>query len=447
MPMLMSRAPLPRVSCTELHKNGAVAFHLLRIRYGKGEGRVGNPDKHFRSPAAFVTDSSGSQKDLRIFAIPAVSEQSARRPAHVLRKDEDDGSCLLPLAKYLESREGEEPQGVYALYSDKEIVQYVGCSNNMVLSIEGHLQRVGKERCAFVRSMVFGNRAMATPHHLQQEALRWIEEFDQIPPGNAQEVDLWEGPVDTDLQRSSGNETPINELQDDTRHGGNSGVVAETADGAASIAAQASPGAYASDPGKEEQDSRGPNGSTSSQAQQADHSQVVSPFTDAEVHRSMGESLDYGDCPKMTVESVNRALDQVRPYLIADGGNVEVAHVSAGVVFLRLEGACDTCASSATTMRLGIERSLQTTFGEQLREVVQVDQGVSQVITVTTVQSHLNKLQDAIYGAGGKVEVVDIKQGTCVIKFHGSESLGKGIAAAIKDTFPRDIKQVILVGF
>ena len=41
----------------------------------------------------------------------------------------------------------------------------------------------------------------------------------------------------------------------------------------------------------------------------------------------------------MTVESVHAALDEVRPYLIADGGDVTVAAVEAGTgtVFLRLE--------------------------------------------------------------------------------------------------------------
>lgn len=64
------------------------------------------------------------------------------------------------------------------------------------------------------------------------------------------------------------------------------------------------------------------------------------------------------DYPPLTLAFVDRALDEVRPYLIADGGNVEVAEVEDGVVKLRLQGACGTCASSAATMKMGIERSL-----------------------------------------------------------------------------------------
>lgn len=39
----------------------------------------------------------------------------------------------------------------------------------------------------------------------------------------------------------------------------------------------------------------------------------------------------------MTVEAVDRALDDVRPYLIADGGNVDVVTVEGGRVFLQLQ--------------------------------------------------------------------------------------------------------------
>ena len=75
-----------------------------------------------------------------------------------------------------------------------------------------------------------------------------------------------------------------------------------------------------------------------------------------------GSSHDYDDdeeLPPLTSYLVDKALDEVRPYLIADGGNVEVAAVQDGVVMLRLQGACGTCPSSTATMKMGIERSLR----------------------------------------------------------------------------------------
>ena len=44
----------------------------------------------------------------------------------------------------------------------------------------------------------------------------------------------------------------------------------------------------------------------------------------------------------MTVDSVDAALEEVRPYLIADGGNVTVAAVEGGVVMLQLEARRST---------------------------------------------------------------------------------------------------------
>ena len=53
-----------------------------------------------------------------------------------------------------------------------------------------------------------------------------------------------------------------------------------------------------------------------------------------------------------------RTHTQVRPYLMADGGNVEFVEIDGPVVFLRLAGACGSCPSSLTTMTMGIKRRL-----------------------------------------------------------------------------------------
>jgi hypothetical protein len=49
---------------------------------------------------------------------------------------------------------------------------------------------------------------------------------------------------------------------------------------------------------------------------------------------------------------------QVRPYLMADGGNVEFVEIDGLVVKLKLAGACGSCPSSLTTMTMGIKRRL-----------------------------------------------------------------------------------------
>ncbi|MGR3812445.1 NifU family protein [Jiulongibacter sp. NS-SX5] len=58
-------------------------------------------------------------------------------------------------------------------------------------------------------------------------------------------------------------------------------------------------------------------------------------------------------------ERVEAALDTVRPYLEADGGNVNVSDISEdGVVTLELTGACGSCPMSTMTFKGGLEEAI-----------------------------------------------------------------------------------------
>jgi Fe-S cluster biogenesis protein NfuA len=62
----------------------------------------------------------------------------------------------------------------------------------------------------------------------------------------------------------------------------------------------------------------------------------------------------------MLKESVEQALNEIKPALEADGGSVELVEVSAeGVVKVRLTGACSGCPMGMQTLKLGIERQLK----------------------------------------------------------------------------------------
>lgn len=74
---------------------------------------------------------------------------------------------------------------------------------------------------------------------------------------------------------------------------------------------------------------------------------------------------------ELTSENVEMVLDEMRPYLISDGGNVELVELEGPIVKLRLQGACGSCPSSAMTLRMGIERKLRETIPE-IAEVEQV---------------------------------------------------------------------------
>ena len=57
--------------------------------------------------------------------------------------------------------------------------------------------------------------------------------------------------------------------------------------------------------------------------------------------------------------SVEKALDEIRPALVADGGNIELVAINGTVVYVRLVGACHGCPSAATTMTEGVEKTIR----------------------------------------------------------------------------------------
>jgi Fe-S cluster biogenesis protein NfuA/nitrite reductase/ring-hydroxylating ferredoxin subunit len=69
--------------------------------------------------------------------------------------------------------------------------------------------------------------------------------------------------------------------------------------------------------------------------------------------------LIHGLYPVDLETRVREALDSVRPYMESHGGNVELLGIEGGVARLRLEGSCNGCPASASTMELAIEQALQ----------------------------------------------------------------------------------------
>jgi Fe-S cluster biogenesis protein NfuA len=70
-------------------------------------------------------------------------------------------------------------------------------------------------------------------------------------------------------------------------------------------------------------------------------------------------------------ENVKKVLEEIRPALRADGGDVELVDVKEGVVSLRLTGACRGCPMSTMTLKMGIERLLKEKVPE-IKEVVSI---------------------------------------------------------------------------
>ncbi|GAA5028883.1 NifU family protein [Marivirga lumbricoides] len=64
------------------------------------------------------------------------------------------------------------------------------------------------------------------------------------------------------------------------------------------------------------------------------------------------------------IERVEKALDSIRPYLEADGGNVKVLDVNDGVLRLELLGACGSCPMSTMTLKAGVEEAVKRAVPE-----------------------------------------------------------------------------------
>jgi Fe-S cluster biogenesis protein NfuA len=79
------------------------------------------------------------------------------------------------------------------------------------------------------------------------------------------------------------------------------------------------------------------------------------------------------------VERIDRALDELRPFLRSDGGDITVLNVREDlVVEVELQGACAHCAQAAMTMRAGVEEAVRRVVPE-VKEVVAVNMPTSSV--------------------------------------------------------------------
>jgi len=71
-------------------------------------------------------------------------------------------------------------------------------------------------------------------------------------------------------------------------------------------------------------------------------------------------------------EKVKSFIDEIRPMLQADGGDVELVDIVDGVVRVRLKGACSGCPMAQVTLKRGIERLLKKKVPE-IKSVESVD--------------------------------------------------------------------------
>ena len=330
-----------------------------------------------------TTTTTGAGRRVATLALRA-GKRAVARAAAADAVDADDGSTKVDVRAWLDAREGrrEAVAGVFAIYDVDGVCQYVDYARNVEQAVRAVRGRVGAQRAAWTRVMAFRNAAMATKDVLASEARRWREALGTTPALNAE----WDA-----------------EDEDDTK------------------SARAS--VETTEPSKDP---------------------VVSPFAanvgadgESKVTEGDGVGSEDADAPKLelTMENVDKALDEVRPYLIADGGNVELMSIENGIVVVRLNGACGSCASSSATMKGGIEKLLKQKFGDAVEEVCNVS-GELEEMSVETIEEYLGKLRNSIKSYGGECKVLTLERGVLLLEFKGPQALAFSIAESIKKKFP-----------
>ena len=164
---------------------------------------------------------------------------------------------------------------------------------------------------------------------------------------------------------------------------------------------------------------------------------VVSPFDS-----DSGAATSTEDQLELTLDNVEMVLDEMRPYLIADGGNVAVTSIEDGNICLELQGACGSCPSSTMTMRMGLERGLR----EKIKGIVSVEQVAPDgpQLTEEGIEEVLEEIRPFLKMAGGSCDLVSLDatgvQPTAKLAITGSgstiNSVRVEIAQRLKRNFP-----------
>lgn len=206
-------------------------------------------------------------------------------------------------------------QGVYAVQDIAGTVLYVGTSMSMASDIGRLSKKLGSEIVNTLRIQTFPNPKPDAIDAYRFELIRQLS-----PSGNLDNYEMWD---DKPIIQGSISETVL---------------IAERAD-------------------EKEKNSR----ERLADAVDGDSTKTVSDFVESPFIEDAFDAYIIG--PNMsagmefTLENVDKVLDEVRPYLIADGGNVGVVSVDEFTrsVSLTLQGACGSCPSSTVRDKILVE--------------------------------------------------------------------------------------------
>ena len=254
-----------------------------------------------------------------------------------------DGAASLPIGEALQRLGmGCSVAAVYTIEDEAGEVLYVGTSRNVAVSLRAHREAM-PDRVSAVRLQDFSSPAR---REMEEVKRAWIRSLGRTPEGNDGRAQEW-----ADALRSAVF-APISSA----RPRASAAMGSATGEPEQSAVESSSPGERAS-----------PFEAAASGAAASSAAASGLELTAAAVDSVLNEARPSPPLLGCGQSAHTRARnhEQVRPYLVADGGNVAVVSVDAATrnVYLRLEGACGSCPSSTVTMKMGIERVLREKFG------------------------------------------------------------------------------------
>lgn len=182
---------------------------------------------------------------------------------------------------------------------------------------------------------------------------------------------------------------------------------------------------------------------------------IVSPFADGGSGAAVGSGAGQVLVEVVDMATVDAALDGVRPMLMADGGNISVVSVEDGAtadegkkITVMLEGACGTCPSSSTTMRMGVERALKESFGDGVGEVVAISDIAASMRREATVAFCDELLEDvrpllAGMAVGCHVQTKSVVDGVVRLHYEGPDNLQYPIDLLLKEKLEGLVTEVV----
>jgi len=346
-----------------------------------------------------------------------------------------DGSEMFPVDLLLTKAKNEKIGAVYAVYDNDYNIQFIGISRDVCFSLKAHREALSEKDVAWVKLKTWDFPKRKEMEQFQEE---WITELGFRPPGNvasSKESQLWAKSIreaaqfvsnDTEPERMSVYEEKKFKLRK---------AMADP-----SLIDEESREIFERDPTIQAVTEGDWSQVIKQQTSQVAQNTVTSPFESVDVASKDGlngvsDSRVAENLIPVTVENVHHALDEVRPYLEADGGNVKVLSVDAERnVVLLLQGACGSCPSSTATMKLGIERILRQRFPNIGEITAQSDVSSN---TRTPLKERCEKvieeIKPAIVGLGGSISINLVEDNRVFILYQGPDKIKSGVEMALKE--------------